>query len=148
VTYIGEAEAVVPYFANLGFPCPAYTNPADFIFMKILNVNAEGKQEEEHKQRIRDAWQASKEQWNVKAMIKHSSMQGLKDVGTVTQATASSQFKLLSIRAGRNLVRDKMMLRGRLAQTLATSVIMGSIYWQIENFQRNIQVRVRACMRG
>ena len=36
--YAGPADACVEYFAKLGYNCPVYSNPADFIFMDILNV--------------------------------------------------------------------------------------------------------------
>lgn len=37
IIYLGEAEAMVEYFAGLGYRCPTYTNPADYLFMDILN---------------------------------------------------------------------------------------------------------------
>ncbi|KAJ3414935.1 ATP-binding cassette sub- G member 1 [Chytridiales sp. JEL 0842] len=37
VMYQGDAEASIPYFAKLGFPCPRRSNPADFFFYRVLN---------------------------------------------------------------------------------------------------------------
>lgn len=37
VVYFGPVHHVVKYFAGIGFECPVYTNPADFIFMSILH---------------------------------------------------------------------------------------------------------------
>jgi len=33
VVYHGPAKEAVDYFSNLGYPCPRYTNPADYFFM-------------------------------------------------------------------------------------------------------------------
>eukprot|EP00164_Ancoracysta_twista_P000118 GFYU01000172.1.p1 GENE.GFYU01000172.1~~GFYU01000172.1.p1 ORF type:complete len:677 (+),score=259.76 GFYU01000172.1:101-2131(+) len=41
VLYHGAIHDVVDYFAKLGFECPTYTNPADYIFMSILNAGEE-----------------------------------------------------------------------------------------------------------
>ncbi len=35
--YHGTAKGMVPYFDRLGYTCPEYTNPADNLFMAILN---------------------------------------------------------------------------------------------------------------
>lgn len=36
VAYFGPAEDVVKYFANHGYQCPQYMNPADYLFMAVL----------------------------------------------------------------------------------------------------------------
>ncbi len=38
VIYHGPAEAAVQYFVGLGYRCPRYTNPADYLFMDVLNA--------------------------------------------------------------------------------------------------------------
>ena len=39
---------MVEYFSNLGFPCPLYVNPADFIFDTLHDEGkGEGEEEEE-----------------------------------------------------------------------------------------------------
>ncbi|RKP14917.1 P-loop containing nucleoside triphosphate hydrolase protein, partial [Piptocephalis cylindrospora] len=37
IMYAGPADQVVPYFGAHGYPCPDYVNPADFLFMNVLN---------------------------------------------------------------------------------------------------------------
>ena len=37
IIYLGEVNNLVNYFASIGYQCPEYTNPSDFIFMNILN---------------------------------------------------------------------------------------------------------------
>ncbi len=36
IVYHGPVQQAVAYFSLLGFPCPMYTNPADYFFMEIL----------------------------------------------------------------------------------------------------------------
>ena len=37
IIYIGEVNNLVNYFSSIGYQCPEYTNPSDYIFMNILN---------------------------------------------------------------------------------------------------------------
>lgn len=36
IVYYGPAKDSMDYFARLGYPCPRYSNPADFYFMEVL----------------------------------------------------------------------------------------------------------------
>ncbi|KAL7750113.1 hypothetical protein RI367_004628 [Sorochytrium milnesiophthora] len=42
--YFGPASESVAYFARLGYPCPRYSNPADYFFMSILKMSTAGQQ--------------------------------------------------------------------------------------------------------
>ena len=37
IIYQGEVNNLVNYFDNLGYKCPEYSNPSDYLFMTILN---------------------------------------------------------------------------------------------------------------
>ncbi|KAL7577387.1 hypothetical protein ACA910_002113 [Epithemia clementina (nom. ined.)] len=41
VCYCGPKDECLPYFANLGFPCPTLTNPAEFLVDLVSIPNAE-----------------------------------------------------------------------------------------------------------
>lgn len=38
VLYHGTVAEMVPYFSRLGYTCPTYTNPADFLFRQVLQA--------------------------------------------------------------------------------------------------------------
>ncbi|KAG2442858.1 hypothetical protein HXX76_002937 [Chlamydomonas incerta] len=40
VIYLGTVPDMVGYFSALGYHCPNYTNPADYLFMEVLNAPA------------------------------------------------------------------------------------------------------------
>jgi len=57
------------------------------------------------------------------------------------RASFKTQFHLLSQRAFRNAWRNKLMLKGRFAQTIFLSVLIGLIYLQLGLDQQGIQNR-------
>ena len=57
VCYHGKASEAVSYFADLGFPCPEQTNPAEFL-LDLVSVDSE------------DAFQASKDELRVSGLAK------------------------------------------------------------------------------
>jgi len=66
---------------------------------------------------------------------------GFKTSDVLERAPFTTQFALLAQRALRNAWRNKLMLKGRFAQTLFLGVLMGLIYLQLGNDQRGIQDR-------
>lgn len=36
IAYFGPVPELIEYFARHGYPCPKYSNPSDYIFMKVL----------------------------------------------------------------------------------------------------------------
>lgn len=59
----------------------------------------------------------------------------------LTMAPYGLQFKLLAYRATRNMWRNKLILRGKLAQTIFLSLIVGLIYLNITSDLRGVQDR-------
>ena len=48
VAYLGPAADSIEFFAQLGYPCPMYTNPTDF-FMELLQTSGDEDKERAHK---------------------------------------------------------------------------------------------------
>ena len=57
VCYHGKASEAVSYFANLGYPCPEQTNPAEFL-LDLVSVDSE------------DSFQASRDELRVSGLAK------------------------------------------------------------------------------
>jgi len=121
--YHGPAEEMVPYFASLGFVCPQYTNPADYLFMSIINdakrLAIEGenkttyaKEQQEKLEHLASSWVKSekREQFVVQA-LKLPLQGGVKTEDVMEKATFWTQFSLLSSRAFLNAWRNKLMLK-------------------------------------
>ncbi|KAK9760024.1 hypothetical protein K7432_016373, partial [Basidiobolus ranarum] len=72
ITFFGETEKAVEYYSTIGYSCPLYTNPADFIFMNVLfqfdpiannSSDARQKAEENEKNRLENvisSWKQSR----------------------------------------------------------------------------------------
>ena len=51
------------------------------------------------------------------------------------------QLQWLAKRAGRNAWRNKLIVKGKLAQTIFLSLVIGLIYLQVDNDQTGVQDR-------
>jgi hypothetical protein len=51
------------------------------------------------------------------------------------------QLKWLGIRAGHNAWRNKLIVKGKMAQTIFLSLVIGLIYLQVDNDQTGVQDR-------
>lgn len=52
--YFGPADKMVPYFGDLGYPCPTYTNPSDF-FVDLASVDRrDNERQEETIERVKE----------------------------------------------------------------------------------------------
>jgi len=153
IIYHGPAEHMVPYFAHYGYICPQYTNPADYLFMSILNDAKKMVDEGEKKgpssveqaaklAELAENWLKSKDQSeHVAQVVAVPTSGGFKTSDVLERAPFTTQFHLLSERALKNAWRNKLMLKGRLAQTIFLGVLMGLIFLQLGNDQRGIQDR-------
>ncbi|KAI3631582.1 hypothetical protein MIR68_010465 [Amoeboaphelidium protococcarum] len=103
VVYDGPVNKVVDYFENLGYTCPKYVNPADFIFMQVLNDKRQYddklpqfKTVGERKQFLLDSWkkhvksQSSQSQGRTKEMRFNSIGSRVDDDGDYDSSAQSS----------------------------------------------------------
>jgi ATP-binding cassette subfamily G (WHITE) protein 1 len=168
VIYQGGAEEVVPYFAKLGFVCPKYTNPSDFLFMNVANDastaltvstaapprttddlengDSPTKDQKPEKDKVLEgllsAWKESEDFKNILRLMELERER--KD--TVATAPAKSpwlrQFSLLAVRAWRNATRSKLLFIARLFQTLFVGFVVAVLFWNVndKNFASQLQV--------
>lgn len=186
IIYHGPAETSVDYFAQIGFPCPKYSNPADFFFMSVFNspsatvvpnddsddadpgldleatsakvveekplTRSMTKEQRDKLEELGAHWNASPQQAELLAEIQSVKCpdggadcdgRDLEERKTY-RAPFHLQFKLLLARAGKNALRNKMVLLVKIFQTIPIAVVMDLIYWQIPNRENNAQIQDRA----
>jgi len=159
VVYAGEAESAVEYFSKIGFPCPQYTNPADHFFMEVLNEAGAGTVDPAQRGKmLADSWESLGADWVARSKALALASPKATNKSTVFPEASTpdgvmespqheagagfwEQFKLLFRRAFRNQLRNKLLLRGRLMQTLVMAVMVSLIYLNVRHDQRGVQDR-------
>lgn len=167
IVFHGPRERLVPYFEEKSFICPADANPADYLFMQVLNdhineleeslaaavdqdQNAEAakkkqKEEQSHKQAYRlqtfvDGWLESEDK--VRHIDNVQSIQGgvgkTYDQYMEERPDWSAQFSLLARRSFYNTIRNELLLKARVAHIVSMSLLIGILYWQMDNDQDSI----------
>jgi ATP-binding cassette subfamily G (WHITE) protein 1 len=171
VVYMGEARKSIEYFARQGYRCPQYSNPADFFFMSIFhkadannavdpalinnntssaivshearkNAAADIAAAHERLHNLLDYWPVSPEGIEMQRMVDSPHSGGFSESNRKYRSSFTEQFPLILRRAAKNVLRDKLVLGAKLAQTLVFAIIFDLIYWQIPNRAQTSQVQV------
>ncbi|EGD76918.1 hypothetical protein PTSG_12701 [Salpingoeca rosetta] len=152
VVYNGMANKAVDYFANLGYPLPPYTNPADF-FIRLINMDfeatAEMSEDEIHKRNFKfaDDFSRSEQSKIVHAEVQdvHEAFAGKQSQAPLRTGYAASFFKqLFYLSKRRNLdnLRNPGVFWVRLAMFVMLCFVIGTIYWQMDHDHNSIQDRI------
>ncbi|PWA00900.1 hypothetical protein BB558_003037 [Smittium angustum] len=199
IVYFDKQKSMVPYFNKIGYQCPMYTNPADFVFTNILNpgfsisptnslkssnnsindnasnfVNIDGNDKSsihnrknigvfggnraisinktqtdhniyggdgtrtkmEEKERtteyLAECWKNSDEFKKEKNELFTLDIENSKitEANFTSSIRKSKQFTLLLKRAGKNMLRNKLMVRVRILQSIVVGLILGIVFYQ------------------
>lgn len=191
--FYGPAPTTVDYFAKIGYKCPTFTNPADYIFMSVLNdavrlntlhntlANGENRRpsytnaveleatastsastssssspssamttttdavtNEERIPKLLSLWDKSPEAAEILKSTEVTQSGGIKESDIKAKADFSTQFALLGRRALKNALRNKLIVQGKLGQTLFNALVIGLIYLNINKDQSSVQNRTGA----
>ncbi|KXS21368.1 P-loop containing nucleoside triphosphate hydrolase protein, partial [Gonapodya prolifera JEL478] len=134
VVFHGPVSSVVPYFTERGFRCPEYTNPADYVFINILSptlapspipklVDSFAKQQS-HGQH-------------------HQVGNGISPGIAKEMVSFWTQYKFLYVRAFRNSLRNRLVLRARIAQILFVNLLIGITYYNLPSRPAEAQIQDR-----
>jgi ABC-type multidrug transport system ATPase subunit len=144
--YFGPARDAVDYFAELGYACPAFTNPADF-FLDITAVNTQSKELiGESKARIRALIAAHAEavqRGDATPLLPLLPADEARSVEVALRETSSfgTQLWVLTRRTARNLYRDKARTVVRYVSAIVVGILFGFIFYQRQFEFADIQNR-------
>lgn len=146
VVYHGPVNGILEYLAEQGHVCPAYMNPADFIFMEVLNthkddeernpvkVMEEGAPVNEKNAALIKAWGFNEANRllieTISSIHRSSNPESLATLAASekVQSSFSTQFSFLTARVARNMVRNRMVLMARVIRAVAMGVLLSAIF--------------------
>lgn len=131
IIYHGPVEGMLDYFAAQGFVCPPHTNPAEYLFMEILNyqnmIDSEAKLE-----KLVSFWKLSSQFEELQLSMK--SIKG-EDAALLPErlqeSSRGTQLKFLLKRTLIGYKRDITLLTARFLQIIVASVVIGLMYYDI-----------------
>ncbi|TPX54723.1 hypothetical protein PhCBS80983_g05801 [Powellomyces hirtus] len=135
VMYQGPTSKVVEYFDGRGYPCPEHFNPADHVFMSVLNNQegtfdkGKGESNLERIKRLVSYWRESPEAKLI-AHARANPPQAATELLSCKREKTKfmTQFCFLLGRETKNAKRNPLILRAKLGQTLILSLIIGLLY--------------------
>ena len=156
IVYQGEINNLINYFSNIGYKCPEYTNPSDYIFMNILNPvivdnkanniqnNFQDNIEEKNKY-ILDCYSNSEMEQNVlnKCNLINSNPIILSEKSQKYKPSVCLQLKFLLKRHIKNIIRNKAILRTKLGQAFGLGLIVGLTFLNIPGSDAKAQIQDR-----
>ena len=137
VAYHGPSLEAIDVFERLGYHCPEHENPADYLVDVI--VSAEGDKDPSIRQAIIDDNQQRAKQLDFSK--KGINVQDRK-TGNMESVSIWAQFLMLTSRAFISARRNPVFTFVSLFQAVYTSLLLGSIYFQLAPSQNGIQNRI------
>ncbi|KAJ3086461.1 ATP-binding cassette sub- G member 1 [Quaeritorhiza haematococci] len=140
IIYMGPTANIIDYFSKVGYQCPQFTNPADFLFMSILN-NEEGifdlkaKTGETNQSRIKRLlthWNTSTENKAILSACSTPSTRGIQKSSYHKRSPLTTQFSYLFNRASKNAFRNPYIVQTKLFQNLVIGLIVGLVYLNMD----------------
>ncbi|XP_045170126.2 protein white-like isoform X2 [Mercenaria mercenaria] len=148
VAFLGDAEGALSFYKSVGYPCPVNYNPADFYIMTMAVVPGK---ETECKEKIEAICDKFSETANAKAILEENKRvaENPKRTGVIFEEAFSStsryeapwymQFGAVFARSWKTTIREPMVARVRVIQTIVLSLVLGLIYLQLDVDQKGVQ---------
>ena len=151
IIYLGEVNNLVNYFSSIGYKCPEYTNPSDYIFMNILNPitfnfeNKNLKSVEEKDKYILESFTKSGMEKTIldKCNLINNNKRKLSEKSHKYKPSLCLQLKFLLKRHLKNLIRNKSILRTKIGQSIGLGLIIGLTFLNIPGSDAKAQVQDR-----
>ena len=141
--YFGPAAKALGYFSAEGLDCPMHENPADYFIDCVTMDYKDVENQTESKERVDKLVSRWEEQSPLTDMDPYES-NGSSNLSHNIESKGANLFQQIFwvlYRGTLNEVRNKPLLMARLGQAIFISVIIGVLYFQIDNDQSTISDR-------
>ena len=154
IIYLGEVNNLVNYFSSIGYHCPEYTNPSDYIFMNILNpITIDFKSNnnmnltniEEKDKYILESFSKYGLEKSImdKCNLINSNRINLSERSHKYKPSFCLQYRFLLKRHMKNLFRNKAILRTKIGQSIGLGLIIGLTFLNIPGSDAKAQIQDR-----
>ncbi|KAI8322916.1 hypothetical protein GQ54DRAFT_332885 [Martensiomyces pterosporus] len=167
IVYLGERASLVGYLSKLGYPCGLYTNPADHIFNAVLfergspilsgkdvqlsqashathtghELDASSSHVNQRALRLLHAWKFSQEASIVQSRIDQPELSPIQEAQLRRVSPPMVQIRYLMKRAAKNALRNKLVLRIRIGQSIGFGLILGLVFLNTQNRPASVQMQ-------
>lgn len=154
--YDGNVSEVIEYFSSLGFQCPTYSNPADYLFMFVLNKEPINEEEQQNPSLIDTRLETIQHNFEEKIQKNEKKHPRLEEFEITTSAITKSkkyehrfttnfwtQFVFLFRRAFQNYIRNKLIVQIKFMQAIIIGLFVGLTYFDVPNRNGTAQVQDR-----
>ena len=132
--FSSSAKETVSYFGAIGYPCPQYANPADFLFMHVLTASGDAVDDSRCATLVA-SWEASSQRAQADATVagSFSASDGAVLPLPPRNSTASpwTQFQTLLKRAASDVKRNPMRGKAQVGQSVVFALIITLIWFQV-----------------
>lgn len=139
VMFSGEARQMGPYFASLGYPCPAHVSPAEH-YVDLVSVDySSPEREAASRATVRMLGDASlavrssgPTEEELRARLISTAPHAPEHRGLLARLGAGARkIGLLYTRAFRNMARDRSLNVARFMSSLFSALLFGAIYFRL-----------------
>jgi ABC-type multidrug transport system ATPase subunit len=141
--YGGPRQACLPYFATLGYPLPAFVNPAEHIIdLAAVDTRSEDVESASHArvQRLKEAWKTSSENQGNEKTSQIATIQA--PPSRTTRSSFQHQVRVQTARAIKIAWRDPFGISGSLSEALLLGVITGWVFLHLDESLTGIRSRI------
>mmetsp|Transcript_2882 Transcript_2882/g.4386 ORF Transcript_2882/g.4386 Transcript_2882/m.4386 type:complete len:752 (-) Transcript_2882:226-2481(-) len=144
VVWSGSRRRLLEHLNDLGYPCPKYYNPADFILeMSSIDLTNE-KQEKKTRRRLKRLVKAYNKVVTVDDKIGRRENTGIDEYefDEIHDKSIVYTLPLLVQRAYKNMLRQKSICADRIVHALSLTLIWCLFYAPLQHSQESIQNRI------
>lgn len=147
IIYQGAATQVISHYAEAGFPCPPYTNPADHILDVVTFVSGCDEKQILQNQRTLEEFMKKKHKSTDKDLVDEGDMKAIETKDSwkpprVQRTPWFRQFSVLTQRSVKDTFRSRTTIIAQLLQNIICAVLIGTVFYDIGSDQRSMTKRM------